>query len=64
MYFTNCKSSIELEQFADDISKSEGTILHSNAEYEFTCCSFIVEADDKEKFRDKFRSTDSYKSEI
>lgn len=64
MYFTDCKSSVIVEQFADDIRKSDGTILYSTSEYEFNTCSFIVETDDKEKFREKFRTTKSYKSEI
>lgn len=63
-FFANCENSVYMEKFADDISKSGGTILHSSSEWEFKTCTFIVEVDDRDKYYEKFKQTNSYKSEI
>jgi len=58
--FTECEHNGDLENYADDVRNSGGTIVQSSVDTDAEEGTMIVEVNDKAEFVAKFKETDAY----
>lgn len=60
LIFSECEHEGDMDHYAADIIASGGKIVNTYIDYDNEIGTAIVEIEDKEKFLEKFRETDSY----